>query len=182
MAKHNSFKKNCIKKLWWILVWYTLETLFQRSSTSTANCCFPTSNFEQISSDAMGQGESEGLETSIYSKDWRLGCDSQKKPVVERRMAPVAGVETAWGSFKLFTSTRHIKNAGLLTLNTVYTILRLWFPNSASPSRLSLTLILTWFPLLKKKWKPQKSEEKELVCIHICFPTSPMTSCVLGMS
>ena len=160
MAKHNSFKKNCIKKLWWILVWYTLETLFQRSSTSTANCCFPTSNFEQISSDAMGQGESEGLETSIYSKDWRLGCDSQKKPVVERRMAPVAGVETAWGSFKLFTSTRHIKNAGLLTLNTVYTILRLWFPNSASPSRLSLTLILTWFPLLKKKNESHRSQRR----------------------
>lgn len=111
MVKHNSFKRNCIKKVWWIIVWCTLETLVQRSSTSTVNCCLPTSILEQISSDAVEQGRGWRIRTvtSTYSKDWRLGCDSERKPAVEWRMAPVAGVETAWGSFKLFTSTRHIK-------------------------------------------------------------------------
>lgn len=48
-----------------------------------------------------------------------------------------------------------LKKVALLTLTALYVTLRLWFPDSAFPSRISLTLILAWFPY-KRTWKLEK--------------------------
>lgn len=47
-TKQSSFKKNCVKKLWWNLLGYILEIFSKGVQPNTADCCFLPSISEQI--------------------------------------------------------------------------------------------------------------------------------------